>query len=517
MSESASPTTSLIHIVRRGSVSAVLKELAQLRRDDSRHLVDLLLDRCGVSATAEDERGQTALHYLVQGDSIECVEVLLQRGCVLDHADRLMLHTPLFYAARYGSACMLKRLGQLKANANLRDSNGQTPLFWTTCLENCRALVEHCGAYINVPDAQSVGPVDFFKQSKLKQAGRIARYLAMCGEIRQMKHRHVWVIREDVVDLASSGSSTSDFSAYATALAGKPDVPQLCALEDDFVRDHQVIFGSAVSTMEEVMSQVGVHADPDARRATIKSIVQSPPVSGKVRHYTLLCVHIGPTSETPPPEGARAVRTRGNASRARACQVIGYVYFRLCHGPYQPETEDGPPPGPTSPAQGYMVISHLKVDSRHQKRGVATMMLAGALHFANAEKAGFCCKDVYLSVVSTNTPATRLYEKLGFVECGRESGAVEWHNLHLALNGATPAEQAVRLLAHVPGASLAPLERLSGWGGLRRAQKEAQAELLARPAPSPSEKRSAKRPKAAPEASPNSTSAGSTRLLSSTT
>lgn len=473
MSQPKAAPTSLIHIVRRGSVAAVLEGLArEQKKGDSRSAVTVFLDRCGVSATAEDENGQTALHYLVQGDSIESVEVLLQQGSVLDHADRLMKHTPLFYAARYGSVCMLRRLGELKANANLRDSNGQTPLFWTTRLENCRALVEHCHAHVNVPDAQSLGVADFFKkQVKGKHASRIAGYLAVCGEIRQLKHRHTWAVWEDVADLTSPGSSSSGFWAYATAMARQPDVQQLHELENDFVRDHQAMFGSAVASAEDMFQQVGLHPDADARRATIRRIAQPHATAGKVRHYTLKCVHIGPPSDTPPPA---AVRTRGNPSAVRASQIIGYVYFRLCDGPYQPDAEEGSSQGRTSPGQGYMVVSHLKVDIRHQKRGVGTLLLAGALHVANSEKPGFLCKDVYLSVVAQNTAASRLYEKLGFTEWGRESGAVEWHKLHLPLAGTAPTEQAARWLAHVPGGSFGPLEKMSAAELRRVAAREVE-------------------------------------------
>ena len=59
-----------------------------------------------------------------------------------------------------------------------------------------------------------------------------------------------------------------------------------------------------------------------------------------------------------------------------------------------------------------LVVSHLKVDSEHQRRGVGTMLLAAAeMH---AKQRGWQCRKARLTVLAENRPAQHCYEKAGF-------------------------------------------------------------------------------------------------------
>jgi len=60
-------------------------------------------------------------------------------------------------------------------------------------------------------------------------------------------------------------------------------------------------------------------------------------------------------------------------------------------------------------------ILDIAVDSRHRRKGLATLLLQSVLHVA--EKAG--AQEIFLEVRESNAAALALYRKFGFVATGR--------------------------------------------------------------------------------------------------
>jgi hypothetical protein len=253
-----------------------------------------------------------------------------------------------------------------------------------------------------------------------------------------------------------------------TNLARARDVPQLSALEDEFIADHREILEPKSDT--DLFDQIGLNPDYRVRQETIKSIAQAGPQSGQVKHYTISCNYM--------PENSKELK---GSARARTYDTVGYVYFRMCNGVREEDDEHSsanavqtqsrlpqmpqllppaqqalgqslptqqlqrlpavreedqhsqrqpqvPQPQQRQPQQhrqsqtyqtrgkeGYIVISHIKVGRTHQKKGVATLMLASVAQLAESRCPGFKCRDMHLLVAERNKTAAALYRKLGFV------------------------------------------------------------------------------------------------------
>eukprot|EP00747_Dinoflagellata_sp_TGD_P125415 gnl/TRDRNA2_/TRDRNA2_174158_c0_seq7.p1 gnl/TRDRNA2_/TRDRNA2_174158_c0~~gnl/TRDRNA2_/TRDRNA2_174158_c0_seq7.p1 ORF type:complete len:898 (-),score=117.33 gnl/TRDRNA2_/TRDRNA2_174158_c0_seq7:38-2650(-) len=97
----------------------------------SRSILELLVAKYGVNATAVDVRGQTSLFFAArQGDTESCA-YLISLHCDPDHRDANE-QSPLFYSASNGRTDCSDFLINAKAALDVDDSRGQTPLFWAS-------------------------------------------------------------------------------------------------------------------------------------------------------------------------------------------------------------------------------------------------------------------------------------------------------------------------------------------------------------------------------------------------
>ena len=83
-----------------------------------------LIDFGGIPPAQEDVFGQTALFYAAKTNNVACVNVLISKGCPVNHRDRLLDQTALFYAARHGTGLMVRRLLDWRADPQHRDKHG---------------------------------------------------------------------------------------------------------------------------------------------------------------------------------------------------------------------------------------------------------------------------------------------------------------------------------------------------------------------------------------------------------
>ena len=128
---------SLIDAVKAGHVTAVDELLAD-----------------GVSVTAAEVDGTTALHWAAHHDRLEIAGLLLDAGAAVDAANRYGV-TPLALASVNGSTPMITRLLEAGADPNLPNPEGETPLMTAARTGNARsieAFIEH-GAEVDAVEA----------------------------------------------------------------------------------------------------------------------------------------------------------------------------------------------------------------------------------------------------------------------------------------------------------------------------------------------------------------------------
>eukprot|EP00930_Biecheleria_cincta_P002985 TRINITY_DN103929_c0_g1_i1.p1 TRINITY_DN103929_c0_g1~~TRINITY_DN103929_c0_g1_i1.p1 ORF type:complete len:549 (+),score=81.22 TRINITY_DN103929_c0_g1_i1:28-1674(+) len=376
----------------------------------------LLVGVLRIPCAQQDCRGQTALHYLARTGHADLVDLFVRKGCAVDHVDKLVRQTPLFYAARYGTGKMVRRLLDLGADSGHIDQNGLTPLFWAESVEACMELVRHCGSCASAKDPKGTTVVEWHHSM---QRLSIARFLASCVDCRAVRGRLSWAVRrEPSPSSAESPQVAESFAGYVVSLPRQGDVDGLCNLEDQFIEDH-IAFLRGYSRAE-IFSQIGLDQDPTVRRNTIRSIAQYVRRKGPTRHVTLKCVYL-------PSSGNGSGKVSG-AAKSRTQQVVGYIYFRVVDGERQ---SDGDQQAALCPkGSGHIVVSHLKVERNHQRRGVAMLLLCGMLQWAEAEIKNFQCLALYLSVLSKNQAAVSLYTSLGFSESG-QADHVDWVRMAL--------------------------------------------------------------------------------------
>mmetsp|Transcript_28721 Transcript_28721/g.89313 ORF Transcript_28721/g.89313 Transcript_28721/m.89313 type:complete len:537 (-) Transcript_28721:374-1984(-) len=400
------------------SLNQSLLFYAVQRQDQALEVCRLLINVYGVSAEQVDKRGQTALHWLATTENVDCVDLLLEKRCQIDHIDGLLHQTPLFYAAHRSSASMVRQFLENRADASFKDRQGKTPLCWAARPDTCKELALHCALHGGACDnKQAIAlSMDWHKQNKRCVS---AKYLAACAEAWGLRGCLSWVTRQD----------GSEVSAYMTALARARDVQQLCALEDEFISDHRDILPT--DTDVDLYEQIGLNPDSRVRQETIKSIAQASTQTGPVKHFTVSCHYL--------PENAKEIK---GTARARTCETVGYVYFRVCQG-LREEDEDADADKQRYPTRGkdkaaanvgHIVISHIKVSRHHQKRGVATLLLASALQQTETKCPHFKCKDLHLLVADRNWAAANLYRKLGFTASKKASEQRGWVSMKLPLD-----------------------------------------------------------------------------------
>lgn len=111
--------------------------------NDTQRLHELIDGDPDAMNAAEDYR-MTPLHWAARAGSRECVETLLERGCLVNAANKAM-RTPLQLAAEYDRADMIRLLALHGASLNAQDKKGRTPLHRATYegkVEAAEALLE---------------------------------------------------------------------------------------------------------------------------------------------------------------------------------------------------------------------------------------------------------------------------------------------------------------------------------------------------------------------------------------
>ncbi len=102
-----------------------LRVAQAVQSDNKAQLKSLLAQRADVNGAFPD--GTTALHWAVEHDDLDVVDLLLQAGASADSGDRYGM-TPLFYAVTNGNAAISARLLAAGANANGSGQAGDTLL-----------------------------------------------------------------------------------------------------------------------------------------------------------------------------------------------------------------------------------------------------------------------------------------------------------------------------------------------------------------------------------------------------
>ncbi|XP_034950955.1 ankyrin repeat domain-containing protein 39 [Chelonus insularis] len=82
----------------------------------------------GISASATDSAGYTALHYAARSGHLAICSLLLEHGADVNAVTKSGRATPLHRAAMMGNIEMVEFLLKHKANCNIQDSDGYTPL-----------------------------------------------------------------------------------------------------------------------------------------------------------------------------------------------------------------------------------------------------------------------------------------------------------------------------------------------------------------------------------------------------
>ena len=103
-----------------------------------------LIDEDTEIVDATDDYGMTPLHWAARAGSMECVEILLERGALVNPLNKAR-RTPLQLAAEANRADMIRLLARHGADLNTQDRKGRTPLHRATyegCVEAAEALLE---------------------------------------------------------------------------------------------------------------------------------------------------------------------------------------------------------------------------------------------------------------------------------------------------------------------------------------------------------------------------------------
>merc|ERR1712205_64011 len=87
------------------------------------------LVREGANVDLLDQLGRTALHYAAADGHTDSLEALVKGAVGLDTTDAVEKWTALHYASSYGKTSCVQLLCVGKANPNLKDKFGRTPLY----------------------------------------------------------------------------------------------------------------------------------------------------------------------------------------------------------------------------------------------------------------------------------------------------------------------------------------------------------------------------------------------------
>lgn len=193
------------------------------------------------------------------------------------------------------------------------------------------------------------------------------------------------------------------------------DSPRLRQLEREFVLDHWELFHAdrwhGQPSLSDWCRLVNViEHEQDARQA-ISSII-----GGKTPgHGTLACVHV-PRS---------ASNDVGCPVSLEQPEIVGYVHV-------------------VRTGSGFLDISHLKVGRAHQRRGLGSLLVAGAVR--SATRLAWDVRTLRVVTVSRNPLAVLLYRALGFIHvgsvaervCTGADGSAEWQKMRRPFHDCTP-------------------------------------------------------------------------------
>ena len=111
--------------------------------NDTARLQELIGEDANVIDATEDY-GMTPLHWVARAGSIDCAEILLERGALVNPLNKAR-RTPLQLAAETNQADMIRLLARHGADLNTKDRKERTPLHRATyegCVEAAETLLE---------------------------------------------------------------------------------------------------------------------------------------------------------------------------------------------------------------------------------------------------------------------------------------------------------------------------------------------------------------------------------------
>ncbi|XP_076285725.1 uncharacterized protein LOC143211701 isoform X2 [Lasioglossum baleicum] len=131
-------------------------------KSDKLEVVKYLIEEKGANVNVKDNDGQTPLHSAANSDKLEVVKYLIEeKGANVNVKDNDG-QTPLHSAAKSDKLEVVKYLVDKGANVNVKDNDGQTPLHSAAKsdkLEVVKYLIEEKGANVNVKDNDGQTPL----------------------------------------------------------------------------------------------------------------------------------------------------------------------------------------------------------------------------------------------------------------------------------------------------------------------------------------------------------------------
>lgn len=342
--------------------SQVLRgETDQEALDAVRRAVDV-----GVVVTGS-VNGYTLAHHLAKTRKTQTLRFLVEQQCDVNGEVPLLRQTPLFFAASQGPLSMVQELLLLKADPHHQDNCGRTALSWASHLETGEALVT-AGGELEPPSsrarAQDVDVAEFFRAVK---------------RVRNQPARLCWNVRRQAAEDAARPLS---FYSYLVLRCRATDFKQYDMLEEEFVDDHSRMLGTGYSRTR-LCELLGHEEDVTKRKQWFRDLISSSN-AGETRQSMLACIY-------DPCDGKEE-------------QVVGFLYFWIT-------TQDG-----------LVTVSHLKVSKKHQRKGIAKLLL-GAMVTSLAQQKDVRPQKMTLMVVARNVEAVTLYKSLGFeVQPGAAAG-----------------------------------------------------------------------------------------------
>lgn len=325
---------------------------------------------------------QNLLFFAARYSKLETFKWLVETAKLdINLVDTMASQTPLFWAVAHGSPEMAKLCLELKANHNVVDAFGWLPLLWARSVEVVELLV-------NAGSCLPEGPLPALFSERPPV---VERFILACMAAKATPNHIGWSVR-----LESSPEGGQEIATYLVTHSCPENTDELCALQDEFLQDHQALTTEPPDT---VYSWLSLSKDPEQRRRAVQAIAEGWGMHGNnadrsSRSSTLQCKRT----------------TDGGKS-----DVTGYCYYVLSR-------EEGEP-------NFTLKFSHLKVSQHFQRRGIGTLLMSAVLSSALYEFHEQPCDHVKLSVHTCNSDAESLYRKLSFVDDPKTVKGGRWKRL----------------------------------------------------------------------------------------